>query len=241
MLATDSIEQLIEKTLIGNGSSDRHAITFFAIALASFGKRTLELGVEFGGSTLSFLLAAKLNDGLVTSVDINDTPFVPPDDLRKHWKFIKSDALVFLRSLPREQKFDLIYIDDLHTYPHVQEELKLIQNHMTPTTVILMHDLMDYRSEPHYHTNPALWKGNFAWGGPYRAVAELDSSWEWATLPWRNGLTLLRKKQALHQDSRIKMWAKRLLSRISPETAKKVQGAYRKLLGRKAFDVREKR
>jgi len=235
------LENIIERTLTGNGSSDRHAITFFAIALASFGKRTLELGVEFGGSTLPLLLAAKFNDGLVTSVDINEVSFVPPDDLKKHWKFIKSDALAFLRLLSKDQKFDLIYIDDLHTYPHVREELKLIQNHMTPTTVILMHDLMDYRSEPHYHTNPAQWKGNFAWGGPYRAVAELDNTWEWATLPWRNGLTLLRKKQKLHQDSRIKMWSKRLLGRISPERLKMVQRLYRKLLGRKSVNIQEKR
>lgn len=235
------LENIIERTLTGNGSSDRHAITFFAIALASFGKRTLELGVEFGGSTLPFLLAAKFNDGLVTSVDINDTSFVPPDDLKKHWKFVKSDALAFLRSLSKEQKFDLIYIDDLHTYPHVREELKLIQDHMTPSTVILLHDLMDYRSEPHYHTDPAQWKGNFAWGGAYRAVAELDSSWEWATLPWRSGLTLLRKKQKLLQDSRLKMWAKRLLRSIFPEKSQRIQALYRRLLGRKAFDIQQKR
>lgn len=235
------LEGIIEKTLTGNGSSDRHDITFFAIALASFGKRTLELGVEFGGSTLPFLLAAQLNDGLVTSIDIKDTTFVPPDDLKAHWRFVKSDALTFLRSLPDDEKFDVIYIDDWHTYPHVREELRLIEKHLTPTTVILMHDLMYYRSDPHYHTNPGKWKGDFDWGGPYRAVAELDDSWEWATLPWRNGLTLLRKKQALHQDSRIKMWVKRALDAISPDTKKKVQAAYRKMLGRKAFNIREKR
>ena len=31
-------------------------------------------------------------------------------------------------------------------------------------------------------------------GGPYRAVAELNPQfWEWSTLPWNNGLTILRK------------------------------------------------
>jgi hypothetical protein len=36
--------------------------------------------------------------------------------------------------------------------------------------------------------------GQWANGGPYRAVAELPSQfWEFATLPYNNGLTILRK------------------------------------------------
>ena len=49
---------------------------------------------------------------------------------------------------------------------------------------------------PYYHVdlteNACLqWKN----GGPYRAVAELNPQfWEFSTLPWNNGLTILRKK-----------------------------------------------
>ena len=49
---------------------------------------------------------------------------------------------------------------------------------------------------PFYHadlTNSAGEQWNN--GGPYRAVAELNHQfWEFSTLPWNNGLTILRKK-----------------------------------------------
>lgn len=215
--STSPLEDIVERTLTGNGSSDQHAITLFAIALASKGKRFLELGVQFGASTLPLLEAARRTDGTLMSVDINDTPFTPPDHLKKHWRFVKSDALAFLRSLPGDQVFDVVYVDDLHTYPHVREELRLLERHLTPSSVLLLHDLMWPRSEPRYHTIPALRKGEFAFGGPYRAVAELDTNaWEWATLPWRNGLTLLRKKSKLWAESRFKIWTKQLLGKVFP-------------------------
>lgn len=48
---------------------------------------------------------------------------------------------------------------------------------------------------PHYHSDLTDKKGQWANGGPYRAVAELSPQfWEFATLPYNNGLTLLRKK-----------------------------------------------
>ena len=35
------------------------------------------------------------------------------------------------------------------------------------------------------------------WWDAYRAVAELNPQfWEWSTLPWNNGLTILRKSIA---------------------------------------------
>ena len=45
------------------------------------------------------------------------------------------------------------------------------------------------------YTDLTLKDGQWANGGPYRAVAELNPQfWEFSTLPWNNGLTILRKK-----------------------------------------------
>lgn len=233
------LEDIITQTLAGDGSSDQNAATLFAVALSSKGKQILELGVEAGASTLPLLEATRRNEGVLTSVDIADTPFVPPDDLKSHWRFIKSDALMYLRSLPKDQQFDVVYIDDLHTYPQVKEELRLLESHVTPMTVILLHDLMWPRCQPRYHTiagqqgSPGKWMDNFSFGGPYRAVAELDSTWEWATLPWRNGLTLLRKKAPLWNETLFSMWMKRWVRVTSPRTWKFVHGLYQKWISPK--------
>jgi hypothetical protein len=48
---------------------------------------------------------------------------------------------------------------------------------------------------PFYHVDLIVKDGQWGNGGPYRAVAELNPQfWEFSTLPWNNGLTILRKK-----------------------------------------------
>jgi hypothetical protein len=66
---------------------------------------------------------------------------------------------------------------------------------ISPRTVVLLHDLMYGFHAPHYHSDLTLSTGQWAEGGPYRAVAELNPQfWEFATIPVNNGLTILRKK-----------------------------------------------
>jgi hypothetical protein len=86
-------------------------------------------------------------------------------------------------------------VDDWHSYRHVKKQLELLDKLVGPSSIILLHDLMYGNTEPFYHADLTLTHGQWAEGGPYRAVAELDPQfWEWSTLPWNNGLTILRKK-----------------------------------------------
>lgn len=179
----------------GTGDSDRHIMTLFSIALGGKSKNIIELGVRGGNTTLPLILAAKLNGGKVTSVDINETEFQCPDDLKDRWTFIRSDAIEYLSNISPNESIDLIYIDDWHSYEHVKKELEILDKLISPSTVILLHDLMYGNTNPFYHTDLTLKDGQWANGGPYRAVAELNPQfWEFSTLPWNNGLTILRKK-----------------------------------------------
>ena len=45
----------------------------------------------------------------MTSVDINDTEFVPPSHLASYWVFVKMDALEFLRTLDKSTGAHLLY------------------------------------------------------------------------------------------------------------------------------------
>lgn len=189
------IQTLESITLGGKGDSDQHVLTLYSIAIGSKAKNILELGVRNGDSTRPLLAAAKKNGGKLTSVDINDTTFIPEKTHLENWTFVKEDALVFLRSLNPTEPYDLIFIDDWHAYEHVKQELIEIDRLVSPKTVILVHDLMYGNTCPHYHSDLTLTTGQWAHGGPYRAVAELSSQfWEFATLPYNNGLTILRKK-----------------------------------------------
>jgi predicted O-methyltransferase YrrM len=189
------LQFLQERTITGKGDSDKHLLTLYAIALGSKAKNILELGVRNGDTTRPLLLAATQNNGILTSVDIEETKFVPDDQYKSCWNFVKEDALEFLKKQAPSTPYDLIYIDDWHAYRHVKEELEQIDKLVSPRTVILIHDLMYGNTCPYYHTDLTLTSGQWADGGPYRAVAELSSQfWEFATLPYNNGLTLLRKK-----------------------------------------------
>ena len=204
---TQTMSALIHTTLHGNGDSDGHLMSILGLALGLRAKRILELGVRQGRTTLPLLMAAKLTGGMVVSVDIQDTAFEPPMALMAHWTFVKMDALEFLRTLDTSALFghlgsvsdtssalDLVYIDDWHSYHHVKAELEALDKHVSPRTILLLHDLM-YMMCPYYHSEPWKEKPEFQDGGPYRAVAELNARlWEFSTVPVCHGLTILRKK-----------------------------------------------
>jgi len=189
------MDELIKKTLEGTGDSDRHLITLFAIALASKGKTYIELGVRSGATTAPLRKAAELNGGKLYSVDIDKNPF--SESNTESWEFVQSDAIEFLEKWEKEGKPtpDVVYIDDHHEYSHVKKELEILDRIVSPSTVILAHDLQYGDTCPFYHCDLTLTGGQWGGGGPYRAVAELNPQfWEFSTLPWNNGLTLLRKK-----------------------------------------------
>ena len=188
------IHRLLDTVLHGEGDSDKHLLTLLGIAASCGAKNILELGVRHGGTTLPLLMAAQATGGKLVSVDLNPTEFTCPPELAKYWTFVQSDAIEFLQT-KSESPYDLVYIDDWHAYAHVKKELELLDPMVTPKTVILLHDLMYGNNEPRYHTDLTLKDGQWAEGGPYRAVAELNPQfWEFSTIPANNGLTILRKK-----------------------------------------------
>ena len=189
-------QHLLNQVKYGPQDSDRHVLTCFSMAMQIHAKKILELGVRTGNTTLPFLCAAKELGGMVHSVDLDATTFQCPDDLRVYWKFFQSDAISWLEHQRNQgARDDLIYIDDWHAYDHVRRELEIIDSMITPSSVILLHDLMYSNAQPDYRSDPNTADAQWAGGGPYRAVAELDPEiWEWATIPINHGLTILRKK-----------------------------------------------
>ena len=189
------VNKFVNKSIDGKGDSDQHLLTLFSIALASKGETYVELGVREGHTTEPLYQAAWHNGGKLWSVDLNEpTEFRPPSDTL-HYQFKKQDSIEFLEEWPKEKKIDVVFVDDWHSYEHVKKQLELLDQCVGPSSVILLHDLMYGNTDPFYHVDLAHHEGQWASGGPYRAVAELNPQfWEWSTLPWNNGLTILRKK-----------------------------------------------
>ena len=79
----------------------------------------LELGVQNGFSTKKFIELCNINDGYLTSIDIDDCSKVIKSD---RWKFIHSSDDNFEKIdkiIPKA--LDFIYIDSLHQAKHVEK------------------------------------------------------------------------------------------------------------------------
>ena len=175
--------------------TDSHLLTLFALALSIRGSLYLELGVKHARSTAPLLHAAHLNSGKLISVDKLTSQYDPPEELRQTWEFRQQDALEFLKNETR--RFDLIFIDDWHSYSHVSQELTEIDRLTGPGAIILVHDVMLTGGPFYYVDLMAPRESQFGEGGPYRALASLPQEfWEFASLPYGFGLALLRKKRS---------------------------------------------
>ena len=106
------MSSFVEKALKGTMDSDRHLVSIFAIALASRGKVFVELGVREGHTTEPLYTAAKLNQGHLWSVDLNDPSDFKPDN--GNYTFVKKDSIKFLEEWPRDKKIDIIYLSLIH-------------------------------------------------------------------------------------------------------------------------------
>ena len=135
--------------------------------------------------------ASSESTGIVLAINI-PTEFKPNNE---NYTFVQKDSIEFLDEWPKDKRIDVAYVDDWHSYSHVKKQLEILDQLVGPSSIILLHDLMYGNTDPFYHSDLTLKEGQWADGGPYRAVAELNPQfWEWATLPWNNGLTILRKK-----------------------------------------------
>ena len=119
------MDKFIDKALHGDGDSDRHFITLYAMALASRGKTYVELGVREGHTTEPLYEAARANGGKLYSVDINRPseyqPYVNGFLDMKHYEFVQDDSIHFLEAWPKDKKIDVVFVDDWHSYPHVKK------------------------------------------------------------------------------------------------------------------------
>ena len=80
----------------------------------------LELGVQNGRSTKMFLEICNLNDGYLTSIDIEDCSSVSND---KRWNFIHSsdDNFELIDQKIQHKYFDVFFIDSYHEPNHVKK------------------------------------------------------------------------------------------------------------------------
>ena len=114
----------------------------------------LELGVSKGTSTKKFLKLCELNNGFLTSIDIDDCSQVVKSDM---WNFIHStdDNFEFIdKVIPKE--IDFIFIDSFHEPNHVQKVFFHYYNYLKEGGICIIDDISwvpytknEYRDNSH--------------------------------------------------------------------------------------------
>ncbi|MDB9746117.1 class I SAM-dependent methyltransferase [Candidatus Pelagibacter sp.] len=101
--------------------------------------KILELGVQNGSSTKKFIELCNINDGYLTSIDIDDCSKVIKSD---RWKFIHSSDDNFEKIdkiIPRS--LDFLFIDSLHEAKHVEKVFYHYYNFLKKGGICIIDDI----------------------------------------------------------------------------------------------------
>jgi predicted O-methyltransferase YrrM len=155
-------------------------------------RKILETGIRSGLSTSVFLKYINDNGTLISVDRDSKSPFLFNYQPVKNHQIIIKDSLDFLST--SEDTFDLIFLDDWHSKDHVLKEIELCENLIHERSLILIHDAMWGCIDPKY--NFSNHNPEFADGGVAAALLDLDrKKWEFCTIPFSHGITILRKIQ----------------------------------------------
>lgn len=129
----------------------------------------LETGVAYGVTSAYILKALEVNGhGLLHSVD--RPPFEPdadqfvgfliPEALKSRWRLHRGvSRRVFPRLLPQLGPVDVFIHDSRHTYRNIDYELRAVQRHLAPRSVVMADDVDRNRAFHDWATRarPAFW------------------------------------------------------------------------------------
>lgn len=143
-------------------------------------KMYLELGVQFGSTFNKVYPHCKKAIG-VDNIKQTDPPPEP------HELVIK-DTIEYLKGIPDDLKFDMVFVDSQHEFEHIKEETLLLDQHLVPNAIVIFHDT--YPANDH-QLSP------IECGDAWRIVSYLKTlqDWEFVTLPTQHGLTICRKAE----------------------------------------------
>jgi len=121
-----------------------HLAALFSETLSAEPKLIVELGVEYGHSTIMFEAAAKIAKAKLVSSDINDCSDVTTWD---SWTFVQGDDVAFgngfgewCRHQSISPEIDVLFIDTSHEYQHTVAEIQAWFPHLASDGKVMFHD-----------------------------------------------------------------------------------------------------
>lgn len=167
----------------GDGSTSKHLLTFYTLAIGLRAKIIVELGI--GLSTGALRKAAQETGGTIYSYDHDRRRYAHLlDEQTENWRLELAPTSAVLQGAP--EPIDLVVHDGAHDYTNVRHDLETLIPKMRRFGIICVHDTQQ----------PDLWWDmTLAIGHATRGHAVSAT-----TLPFNCGLTLLRVEESRHAD-----------------------------------------
>lgn len=134
----------IRKQALARTDINDHLETLFIESMAVRPKLIVELGTRGGESTFVLERVAKLSEGQLVSVDIEDCSSVCA---YQRWKFVKKDDVAFageFKDWCQKQGFgheiDILFIDTSHKYQHTAQEIEAWFPFLSGKAKVFFHD-----------------------------------------------------------------------------------------------------
>ena len=183
-------------SLAGKGDMKAHIHTLYGICRGVKPKIALEIGVRKGVSTIALLLGIRFSGGLLYSIDIDACEGakkrIEQLGLSSFWNFTKANSQTY--NDWKDKPIDLLFIDGDHSFSGVSSDFFKYFPFVRENGLILMHDAYCPREvaerekvEGHHFVERLTEQNYLYYKGFITAQIEL------CTLPYCNGLTIIRK------------------------------------------------
>ncbi len=135
------------------GTAFTQHLTTLALLITEFElQHILELGTQYGHSTLALLEAARHTGGHVHSIDVEPCSEakekVSAAGLGQYWTFVQGNALTLLPPV-FPQELDLVFIDTFHLYSQTKRELNHFEPYLTIRSWLVLHDAVTFPGVSH--------------------------------------------------------------------------------------------
>jgi len=135
---------ILEEHMLKLTDINEHLITLYMLTIEKKLRTIVELGTRTGESTIALLEAAKLIDGHVHSIDIDQcleaNEKIKNHGLHKYWTFIQEDDL----KVKWNKQIDHLFIDTTHTFNQTLKELQKYEPYVNHGGMITLHDIISY-------------------------------------------------------------------------------------------------
>lgn len=191
-----NIESIVHEHHTGAVGFTRHYLTLYSLVLGMEAQNVFELGAGFSSPTI--LAALKKTGGKLTTCDNRSVEHKQltgvMEEYKDRWTYHQAESRDFLKTISNEV-YDVVLHDGAHDFKNIILDLWKIAPRVKKNGLILVHDTF----------HPGLQRRSLSLAV---RIGLFPRRYEIVTLPYGNGLSIIRMKSNAHLGTFVPKWSK---------------------------------